>query len=142
MKTVRQVLGGKGHTVHTIAPAALVFEALQKMADDNVGALVVVEEGEVVGIFSERDYARKVILQGKSSRETPVRDVMSRRVVCVSSQQRMDSCMALMTEERVRHLPVLENEQLSGIISIGDVVKAIIEDQQFTIEELEHFIHS
>ena len=140
MKTVRQMLGGKGYTVHTIGPEAPVFEALQKMADEDVGALVVVEHGEVVGLLSERDYARKVILQGKSSKETPVRDIMSRRVVCVSSQQRMDSCMALMTEKRVRHLPVLENEQLAGVISIGDVVKAIIEDQQFTIEQLEHYI--
>ncbi len=140
MKTVRQILGSKGYIVYTIAPEAPVFEALQKMADENIGALVVVKDGEVVGILSERDYARKIILEGRSSRETPVRDIMSRRVVCVSSQQRMDSCMALMTEKRVRHLPVLENEQLAGIISIGDVVKAIIEDQQFTIEQLEHYI--
>jgi CBS domain containing-hemolysin-like protein len=90
---------------------------------------VVVEHDEVAGLLSERDYARKVILEGKSSKETRVRDIMSRRVVCVSSQQRMDSCMALMTEKRVRHLPVLENEQLAGVISIGDVVKAIIEDR-------------
>jgi CBS domain-containing protein len=140
MKIVRQVLDEKGYTVHTISPEAPVFEALQKMADENVGALVVVEDGELVGVLSERDYARKVILQGKSSKQTPVRDIMSRRVVCVSSQQRMDACMSLMTENRVRHLPVLENEQLAGVISIGDVVKAIIEDQQFTIEQLEHYI--
>jgi len=140
MKTVRQVLGGKGYTVHSIGPETSVFEALQKMADEDVGALVVVEQGELVGLLSERDYARKVILAGKSSREVPVRDIMSRPVVCVGSEQRMDACMALMTEKRVRHLPVLENEQLAGIISIGDVVKAIIEDQQFTIEQLEHYI--
>jgi len=140
MKTVRQVLGGKGSTVHTIGPGTPVFEALQKMADENIGALVVVEHGEVAGLLSEREYARKVILQAKSSKETPVREIMSRRVVCVSPEQRMDSCMALMTEKRARHLPVLENEQLVGLISIGDVVKAIIEDQQFTIEQLEHYI--
>jgi CBS domain-containing protein len=140
MKTVRQVLGAKGYTVHTIDPEAPVFEALQKMADEDVGALVVVEDGELVGLLSERDYARKVILQGKSSKATPVRDIMSRRVLCVGSQQGVDACMALMTENRLRHLPVLENEQLAGIISIGDVVKAIIEDQQFTIEQLEHYI--
>ncbi len=140
MKTVRQVLAGKGHAVHTIGPETPVFEALQNMAGEDVGALVVVESGELIGLLSERDYARKVILQGKSSRDTPVRDIMSRRVLCVSYDQRMDSCMALMTENRVRHLPVLENERLAGLISIGDVVKAIIEDQQFTIEQLEHYI--
>jgi CBS domain-containing protein len=140
MKTVRRVLGSKGNAVHTITPEAPVFEALQKMAQEDVGCLVVVQEGDVVGILSERDYARKVILEGKSSRETPVRDIMSRRVVCVDLQKRMDSCMALMSEKRVRHLPVLENERLAGIISIGDVVKAIIEDQQFTIEQLAHYI--
>jgi len=140
MKTVRQVLGGKGHIVHTIAPEAPVFEALQKMAEEDVGALVVLENGELVGLLSERDYARKVILHGKSSKEIRVGDIMIRRVVCVGSQQTMDACMALMTKNRVRHLPVLENEQLAGVISIGDVVNAIIEDQQFTIEQLEHYI--
>jgi CBS domain-containing protein len=140
MKTVRQVLRNKGYTVQTIPPEAPVFEALQRMADEDVGALVVVKDGEVVGIFSERDYARKVVLEGRSSRETPVQDIMSRSVVCVSSEQRMESCMELMTEEHVRHLPVLEDQQLAGVISIGDVVKAIIEDQEFTIEELEHYI--
>jgi CBS domain-containing protein len=140
MKTVRQVLDRKGRAVHSIGPEASVFEALQKMADENVGALVVIEAGEVGGLLSERDYARKVILHGKSSKQMQVREIMSRRVVCVSLQQRMDSCMALMTENRVRHLPVLDNERLAGIVSIGDVVKAIIEDQQFTIEQLEHYI--
>ena len=140
MKTVRQVLDGKGDRVHSIDPEAPVFEALQKMSDENVGALVVIEHGEVAGLLSERDYARKVILQERSSKETPVRDIMSRTVVCVGTQQRMDACMALMTEKRVRHLPVLENEGLVGLISIGDVVKAIIEGQQFAIEQLEHYI--
>jgi CBS domain-containing protein len=140
MKTVRQVLGQKGHSVYTIAPDAPVLDALRAMADHDVGALVVEEDGELVGLISERDYARKVILKGKFSKDVPVREIMNTQVVCVGSRQRMDACMALMTEKRQRHLPVLENEQLAGIISIGDVVKAIIEDQQFTIEELEHYI--
>lgn len=140
MKTVKQVLDRKGSVVHTIEPEAPVFDALRKMADENVGALVVIEREEVTGLLSERDYARKVILHGKSSKQIQVREIMSRRVVCVRPQQRMDSCMALMTENRVRHLPVLESERLVGIVSIGDVVKAIIEDQQFAIEQLEHYI--
>jgi CBS domain-containing protein len=140
MKTVKQVLDRKGSVVHSIGPEAPVFDALRRMADANVGALVVVEREEIAGLLSERDYARKVILHGKSSKLIQVREIMSRRVVCVSPQQRMDSCMALMTENRVRHLPVLEGERLVGLVSIGDVVKAIIEDQQFAIEQLEHYI--
>ncbi|UCE85593.1 MAG: CBS domain-containing protein [Deltaproteobacteria bacterium] len=140
MKTVRQLLGEKGHTVYTIAPGATVFEALERMADCNVGALVVIDDGEVVGLISEREYARGVILKGRFSKDTPVREIMKHQVVCVGSRQKVDGCMALMTDNRVRHLPVLENGQLAGIISIGDVVKAIIEDQQFTIEQLEHYI--
>jgi CBS domain-containing protein len=140
MKTVRQLLGDKGYAVHTIGPGATVRESLELMAERDVGALVVVEEGEVIGLISERDYARKVILKGKASSDTSVGEIMTRQVVCVSSQQSVDDCMALMTERRIRHLPVLENEQLAGIISIGDVVKAIIQHQQLTIEELEHYI--
>ena len=140
MTTVRKLLGAKGHSVYTIGPDATVYEALQEMAARDVGALVVTEDGEVMGIVSERDYARKLVLMGKISRETPVRDIMSDQVECVGSQQTVDGCMALMSQKRVRHLPVLENEQLAGIISIGDVVKAIIEAQQSTIEELEHYI--
>jgi CBS domain-containing protein len=140
MKTVRNVLGAKGSAVYTISPDATVLEALQQMADRNVGALVVQSEGEVVGLISERDYARKVILKGRFSKDVPVHEIMTREVICASSKHKMDSCMALMTEKRVRHLPVIENGQLAGIISIGDVVKAIIEDQQFTIEQLEHYI--
>ena len=140
MKTVKQVLGGKGAAVHSIGPEAPVFEALQRMAAEDVGALVVIDHGELVGILSERDYARKVILLGKASKEIPVRDIMSSRVVCVSPERPMEACMALMTENRVRHLPVLEHDRLVGVISIGDVVKAIIEDQQFAIEQLEHYI--
>ena len=140
MKTVRQVLGAKGHTVFTIGPDATVYEALQQLAAHDVGALVVTEEGEVVGLVSERDCARRLVLLGRLSKETPVREIMTKEVICVGSKQTVDGCMALMTEKRVRHLPVLENGQLAGIISIGDVVKAIIEDREATIEQLEHYI--
>jgi len=140
MKTVRQVLEQKGRGVHTVTPETTVFDALRRMADADVGALVVTEGDEVVGLFSERDYARKVILQGKASKNIPVEEIMTPRVVCVGPDQRMDACMGLMTRERVRHLPVLEGGRLAGIISIGDVVKTIIEHQQVTIAELEHYI--
>ena len=140
MKTVRQILGVKGHTVLTIGPDATVYEALQELAAHDVGALVVTEEGEVVGLFSERDYARKLVLLGRPSKETPVREIMTKEVICVGSKQTVDGCMALMTEKKVRHLPVLENEQLAGIISVRDVVKATIEDREATIEQLEHYI--
>ena len=140
MKTVRQILGAKGHTVFTIDPDAKVYEALQEMAARDVGALVVTEEGEVVGLVSERDCARKLVLLGRLSKETPVREIMTKEVICVGSKQTVEGCMALISEKKVRHLPVLENEQLAGIISIGDVVKAIIEDREATIEQLEHYI--
>ena len=140
MKTIRQVLGAKGHTVFTIGPDATVYEALQQLAAHDVGALVVTEEGEVVGLVSERDCARKVVLLGRLAKETPVREIMTKEVICVGSRQTVDGCMPLMSEKRVRHLPVLENEQLAGIISIGDVVKAIMEDQEATIEQLEQYI--
>ncbi len=140
MTTVRQLLGAKGHAVHTIGPDATVYEALEDMASHDVGALVVIANGEVAGLVSERDYARKLVLMGKLSRDTPVREIMTDQVICVNSKQTVDGCMALMSEKRVRHLPVLENGQLAGIISIGDVVKAIIKGQQSTIEDLEHYI--
>ena len=140
MTTVGQLLRGKGQSVYTIGPDATVYEALQEMAARDVGALVVTENGDVVGVVSERDYARKLVLMGKLSRDTQVREIMSGEVHCVSPKQTVDGCMALMSQKRVRHLPVLENEQLAGLISIGDVVKAIIEGQQSTIEELEHYI--
>jgi CBS domain-containing protein len=141
MKTVRQLLGHKGHSVFTTVPDTTVLEALEEMAERNVGALVVLDDdGEVAGLISERDYARKVILRGKVSRDTPVREIMTTEVICVSSRQSVDACMKLMTEHRVRHIPVVENGQLAGLVSIGDVVKAVIEDQQFTIEQLHHYI--
>ncbi len=140
MKTVRQILGAKGHTVFTIGPDATVYEALQQLAEHDVGALVVTEEGEVVGLVSERDCARKLVLLGKLTKDTPVREIMTKEVICVGSKQSADGCMALMSEKRVRHLPVLENGQLAGMISIGDVGKAIIEEHESTIEQLEHYI--
>jgi CBS domain-containing protein len=140
MKTVRQLLQGKGYTVWSIAPDASVFEALQLMAEKNVGALPVLEAEYLVGMFSERDYARKVILKGKSSKETPVREIMTHKVIHVQPDQNIRDCMALMTDNRVRHLPVLEAGQLIGIVSIGDVVKAIISEQESVIEHLESYI--
>ena len=140
MKTVRQILGAKGHTVFTIDPDAKVYEALQEMSARDVGALVVTEEGEVVGVVSELDCARKLVLLGRLPNETAVRQIMTKEVICVGSTQTADGCMALMSEKRVRHLPVLENGQLAGMISIGDVGKAIIEHQESTIEQLEHYI--
>jgi CBS domain-containing protein len=140
MKTVTLLLRAKGSEVLTVSPDAPVFAALGLMAERNVGALLVVEGGRLVGIFSERDYARKVILKGKSSKETSVREVMSANVLYVRPQHTIEECMALMTEKRVRHLPVLEGERLVGVISIGDIVKEIIAEQEFMIEQLQNYI--
>ncbi|HEX8138700.1 MAG TPA: CBS domain-containing protein [Pyrinomonadaceae bacterium] len=140
MITVRDILQGKGRDVLTIAPEATVYEALKIMADKNVGALVVLSGGSVAGIMSERDYARKVILHGKSSREMQVGEIMTSKVYYVSPGQDIHECMEEMTDKHVRHLPVLEDGRLVGIISIGDVVKAIIADQESTIKLLESYI--
>lgn len=140
MVMVSQCLQRKGRTIWSIGPDDSVYDALQLMADKDIGALLVLEGDELVGIFSERDYARKVILKGKSSKETPLREIMTTRVVCVHQHQSIEECMALMTEYHVRHLPVLEGEKLVGVISIGDVVKEIISEQKFVIEQLEQYI--
>ncbi|PKO23945.1 MAG: histidine kinase [Chloroflexi bacterium HGW-Chloroflexi-1] len=140
MITVRQLLGTKSGDIWTIAPEASVYEALQLMAEKNVGALLVVEAGKLVGVFSERDYARKVILKGKSSKETAVGELMSSTVYYVHPEQTIEACMALMTERRIRHLPVLEQDALVGIVSIGDLGKAIISQQEVVIRDLEHYI--
>ena len=140
MKTVTLLLRAKGNEVLTVSPDVPVFAALGLMAERNVGALLVVEGERLVGIFSERDYARKVILVGKSSRETLVREIMSSHVLYVRPQQTIEDCMALMTDKRVRHLPVLEDERVIGVISIGDVVKGIISEQEFMIEQLQNYI--
>ncbi len=137
---VKEILSEKGHEVWSISPDITVFDALKSMSDKGVGALVVVDDQEVVGVFSERDYARKVILEGKSSKNLPVQEIMTRRVVCVKPENTTDECMALMTDKHIRHLPVVVDDELVGIISIGDVVKAIISQQEFVIEQLENYI--
>lgn len=140
MKTVQQVLEGKRFGALSVAPGSSVYDALKLMADRDVGALVVLDGDKLVGIFSERDYARKVILFGKSSRETEVREIMTDKVLCVRPDATMKECMTLMTDKRVRHLPVLEGKKVVGVVSIGDAVKETIEDQQHTIEQLEQYI--
>lgn len=141
MKTkIKEILAVKGHSVWAVSPESTVFEAIEVMADKGVGALAVTLDEKLVGIVSERDYARKVILKGQSSRETFVREIMSTEVVCVSGEEKVDECMALMTEKRVRHLPILDGDKLVGMISVGDLVKTIISEQTFTIEQLEGYI--
>ena len=140
MTTVRQILQEKESKLWTIRPDLTVFEALKIMADNNIGALLVLVDNKLVGIFTERDYARKVILQGKSSKETAVKEIMISKVIYVTPDQSVEECMALMTDKRLRHLPVLDQGELVGIISIGDVVKTIISDQEFTIQQLEKYI--
>ncbi len=140
MINVRQLLRGKGNDVWHIAPDATVYDALRLMADKGIGALLVLEDERLVGIISERDYARKVILKEKTPMDTLVREIMTERVITVNPEQTIRECMSLMTDKRVRHLPVLEDDRLTGIISIGDVVKAIISQQEFMIEQLERYI--
>ena len=142
MKTVTQLLEGKSRALCTIGPEARVFDALKLMAEKDVGALLVIENDELAGILSERDYARKVILQGKSSHDTPVREIMTERVICVQLKNTVEECMALMTDKRIRHLPVIEEGKIVGVLSIGDLVKETISEQQFMIRQLESYIHS
>jgi CBS domain-containing protein len=142
MKTVLELLNEKGRTVHCIAPERSVFDALRLMAEHEIGALPVVSGEQLLGLISERDYARQVILRERSSRTTAVRDIMMSPVICVEPRQTVEECMALMTQKRVRHLPVLDQGLLVGLISIGDLVKAIIDEQQFIITQLEHYIAS
>jgi CBS domain-containing protein len=140
MSTIKQILDTKGYAVWSIHPRESVFAAIQQMAEKEVGALVVLEGDAVVGIISERDYARKVMLKGRSSRETMVQDIMTADVIHVRLDQSIEECMTIVTEKHIRHLPVLDSGQLVGIISIGDLVKTIIAEQQFIIEQLEHYI--
>ncbi len=142
MRSVADLLHSKGNQVWAVAPDQTVLDALRMMAEKEVGALLVTSDEQLVGIVSERDYARKIVLKGKSSETTPVRDVMSSDVTSVSPKQTVEECMAVMTEKRVRHLPVLDGGRLVGVVSIGDLVKAVIEDQEFTIRQLEHYIHT
>lgn len=139
MNTVRSILREKGHIVWSAAPDTKVYDALKMFAEKNIGALPVVEAGKVIGIFSERDYARKVVLKGKSSLDTPIREIMATPVYCVRPESTNAECMALMTEKRIRHLPVMNEKGLAGLVSIGDVVKSLIADQQLTIEQLRDY---
>ena len=140
MITVRDILDRKGRTVWSIHPDESVFRALEVMSDRHIGALVVCEDDQMVGVVSERDYARKIALLGRSSRDASVREIMTKNVYCITSWARIEDCMSLMTAKSVRHLPVMEGDRLDGMISIGDVVKATISHQEFIIEQLEHFI--
>ena len=141
MTTVRQLLDQKGREILSIDPSATVFDAVAKMAEKDVGSLVVMDDDEIVGMITERHYARNVVLKGKTSPAMPVRDIMETRVVIARPEQSVEQCMTLMSEKRVRHLPVFEGEKPIGIISIGDLVKSIIGDQKFMIDQLEHYIH-
>lgn len=140
MKTVKDVLQAKGTSVWAVKPDDSVFDALKLMAEKDVGGLVVLDGGSLVGIITERDYARKVIIEGRTSRETPVADVMTKKVLCVAPERTVEECLALMTGKRLRHLPVLENKKVTGVISIGDLVKTIIDEQQLLIDQLQGYI--
>ncbi len=140
MTTVQQLLDAKGQDIYCVHPDDMVLDALKIMKKENIGSVLVEEGDKLVGIFTERHYARNVFLKGRSSPKTPIREVMKTKVICVAPEQTVEACMALMTEKRVRHLPVLRGKQLIGVISIGDIVKNIISNQQFTIEQLEHYI--
>jgi len=141
MSTVQNILQTKGHEVYTVSADICVYEALEILEDKNLGSLVVVEnDGTLDGIFTERDYARKIILKGRSSKETPVRDIMTDEPIVVNPDTKIEYCMELMTNKHIRHLPVVEKGELVGLISIGDLVKYIIGEKDFIIENLEHYI--
>ena len=141
MQTVSQLLAGKNHRLETVAPNEHVFEALKIMFEKDIGSLLVVEFGKLAGIFTERDYARKLLLQGKSSQNTLVRDVMSTKLITVQPEDSLDFCMQLVTEKRIRHLPVIDQERLVGMLSIGDLLKAALSEQANTIKQLESYIN-
>ena len=140
LKTVKQLLQTKGGSVYGVSPESSVLDAIRVMAEKGVGALVVLDEGRLAGMVSERDYARKVILHGRSSQDTAVREIMTAKVVTVISEQTVEDCMALMTEHRIRHLPVVDGGKLAGVLSIGDLVKEMIADREETIKQLESYI--
>lgn len=140
MATVKQLLDKKGRDVLSIGPDDTVFNAIKKMSDNNVGSLIVLDGDKLVGIMTERHYARSVFLKGRSSPKTSVKEIMTTHVICARPEQSVEECMAIMTEKSVRHMPVLENDKVVGIISIGDLVKAIISDKEFVIDQLEHYI--
>jgi len=140
MKTIRQILETKGRDIWSISPRASVYEAIEMMADKEVGALLVMDVGTLSGIISERDYARKVILKGKASKKIPVAEVMTRKVIVGSENETVENVMALMTGKRIRHLPIVAAGEVTGVISLGDLVKARLADQQFKIEQLQSYI--
>ena len=142
MRTVRQLLDTKSPEIHSIGPDVPVIDAIRLMAERRIGALLVMDGARLVGMLSERDYARKIVLQGRSSKDTPVREIMTAEVVSVSPQHNTDQCMQLVTDSRIRHLPVVENGQVIGLISIGDLVKAVIESQQQELDHLQRYIAS
>ncbi len=140
MGKVRNILQVKGHTIYSINPDRTVYNALQLMVEKNLGALLVVENNQLTGIFTERDYARKLIIKGKASKDTTIREVMTERPITVTPEDSVDFCMTIMVDNYVRHLPVMDQNQLIGLISIGDVVKYIMDEQRFSIQSLEHYI--
>lgn len=140
MTTARQVLQAKGRHVVSVGSDSTVYNAIKKMSDNDIGSVAIVDSGQLVGIFTERHYARRVFLKGRASPETPIAEVMAKEPICVMPEQTVDECMAVMTENRIRHLPVIDNDRMIGIISIGDLVKSKISDQQFIISNLEHYI--
>ena len=142
MTTLKMLLKDKGHDVWSVHPDDTVLDAIKMLAEKDIGALIVIKDDKPVGIFTERDYARNVYLKGKSSLDTAVRDVMVAPVICVKPDQTVDECMALMTAKRFRHLPIMNGDELVCMVSIGDLVKSVIAEQQFTIEQMEQYIHS
>ena len=140
MTTIAQLLNAKGDQIWSVEPKATIFEALEIMSEKEIGALLVMEDGKLTGIFSERDYARKVILKGKSSKETQVGELMTKKVFYMDPQKTINDCMAMMTAKRIRHVPVIEDNQVMGIVTIGDVVNQIISEQEVTINHLENYI--
>jgi len=140
MKSIHQVLGSKALNIVSITPDTLIYDALVIMAEKHIGALLVLEDGHLAGIFSERDYAREVALKGRSSRTTPIKEVMTTNVITVTPKNTVEECMALMSDKRIRHLPVIEDGRVTGILSIGDLVKETIAEQELLIKQLENYI--
>jgi len=140
METIRQILNKKGNQIHFVSPETTVYDALKLMAEKNIGAVLVLKDGRLFGIMSERDYARKVVLKGKFSKEIPVNEIMSSNVICIDPDQTINNTQAVMIQKRIRHLPVMDNDKLVGIISIGDVVDAVLEEKTFIIDQLATYI--
>src|SRR6187455_404403 len=140
MAKVRNILQSKGHAIFSVDSSTFVYRALELMCEKNIGGLLIVDDGKLCGIFTERDYARKLILKGKSSKDTPIRDLMTAQLITVTPDSSIEDCMRIMSGKKIRHLPVLENDKLVGLISIGDVVRFVIDEQKSIIEHLEHYI--